>query len=42
MSLLEFESSNGKEYKFEAIWDSIVYCKELEEGYLPGLYYLVL
>ncbi len=31
---------NGKEYKVEAICNSVVYAKELE-GHLPGLYYLV-
>ncbi len=40
-SRLEFESNgNSKEYKVEAICDSIVYARE-SEGHLPGLYYLV-
>ena len=32
---------NSREYKVEAIWDSVVYARELELGYLPGFYYLV-
>ena len=32
--------NEGNEYKVEAIWDSAVYAKESESGYLPGLYYL--
>lgn len=40
---LEFEASNdGKKYKLEGIWDSVVYTKKSKSGYLPGLYYLVL
>ena len=39
---LKFEAGdNGKEYEVKAIWDSIVYTRELK-GHLPGLYYLVL
>ena len=37
---LEFETSNSKEYKVEAIWDSAVYANKAE-SHLPGLYYLV-
>ena len=37
---LEFDASNNKEYKVEAIIDSIVYAKKAEE-HLLGLYYLV-
>ena len=36
----EFGIGNNKEYKVEAIIDSVVYAKEAE-GHLPGLYYLV-
>ena len=39
---LEFESSNNKEYKVEAIQESAVYVREAESGKLLGLYYLVL
>ena len=37
----EFESSNDKEYKMEAIRNSAVYAKEAN-GHLLGLYYLVI
>lgn len=41
MSQLEYKSDgNRKEYKFEAIYNSPVYARELED-HLPGLYYLV-
>ena len=33
--------NKGGEYKVEAIYDSAVYARELESGYLPRLYYLV-
>ena len=36
----EFDASNNREYKVEAIIDSAVYAKEVE-GHLPGLYYLI-
>ena len=36
----EFEPSDDKEYKVEAIQDSAVYAKEVD-GRLPRLYYLV-
>ena len=40
---MEFDTGdNSKEYKMEAIWDSMVYTKESKSGYLSGLYYLVL
>ena len=39
-SVLEFEPDDNKEYKIEAIRDSVVYSKETD-GHLPGLYYLV-
>ena len=32
---------NSREYEMEAIWDSAVYARESELGYLPGFYYLV-
>ena len=39
---LEFEAGgNNEEYKVEGICDSAVYARELEAGYLLGLYYLV-
>ena len=34
-------SNNNKEYKVEAIWDSIICAIESELGYLPRLYYLI-
>ena len=38
----ELDAGNeGSEYKVEAIWDSAVYVRGSESGYLPGLYYLV-
>ena len=36
----EFEASNDKEYRVEAIQNSAIYAKEANE-HLPGLYYLV-
>lgn len=30
---------NSKKYKIEAIWNSIIYIKESDSSYLPGLYY---
>ena len=36
----KFEASNSKEYKVEAIWDSVVYVNKAN-GHLPGLYHLV-
>ena len=38
---LDFEASNSKEYKVEAIWDSAVYANKSESGHLPDFYYLV-
>ena len=32
---------NSREYEVEVIWDSTVYARESESGYLLGLYYLV-
>ena len=41
-SMLEFElGDNDKEYKMEAIRDSVVYARKSKSGQLPGLYYLV-
>ena len=37
---LEFETSNSKKYKMEAIWNSTVYTNKAE-SHLLGLYYLV-
>ena len=34
--------NESREYEVEAIWDSTLYARESESGYLPGLYYLVL
>ena len=36
----KFEAGNGKEYKVDSIWDSIVYARE-SAGQPPKLYYLV-
>ena len=36
----EFDAGNNKEYKVEAIIDSVVYAKKAERQ-LPGLYYLI-
>ena len=36
----EFDAGDNKEYKIEAIIDSVVYAKKAE-GHLPGLYHLV-
>ena len=36
----ELKAGNSKEYKVDKIWNSAVYANEAE-GYLPGLYYLV-
>lgn len=38
---LELKIGNNKEYKIEAIQDSVVYAIKLEVGHLLGLYYLV-
>ena len=32
---------DGRKYKVEVIWDSVVYAKESESGHLPGFYYLI-
>lgn len=37
---LHINNNDTEKYKVEAVWDNIVYTKELE-GYLPRLYYLV-
>ena len=39
-SIPEFKSSDDKEYKVEAIYDSAVYAKKADR-HLPGLYYLI-
>ena len=36
----QFEPSNNKEYKVEAMQNSVVYAKKVN-GHLPKLYYLV-
>ena len=33
--------NNSGEYKVEAIWNSVLYARELESGHLTGFYYLV-
>ena len=33
--------NKSREYKVIGIWDSAVYARESESGYLPGFYYLV-
>ena len=38
---LKFDIGDSKEYKVEAIWDSVVYTNKSERGHLLGLYYLV-
>ena len=40
---MEFDAGDDKsgEYKVEAIWDSAVYARESESGYLPSPYYMV-
>ena len=41
---MKFDAGNNdsREYKVEAIWDSTVYARESELGYLLNFYYLVL
>ena len=38
---LDFEASNSKKYKAEAIWDNAVYTMKSESGHPLELYYLV-
>ena len=38
---LEFEANDNEEYKFKGIWNSTIYTKVLDAGYLLRLYYLV-
>ena len=38
---LDANNNEGDEYKIKAIWNSAVYTKKSELGYLPRLYYLV-
>lgn len=38
---LDASNNKGKKYKIEAIWDSVVYKKELDWGHLAKLYYLI-
>ncbi len=38
---IELDEGNSKEYEIEAICDSEVYTKKLDNGQLPGLYYLI-
>ena len=39
---LEFEAGNNKKYKFDSIWDNVVYARESAIGQLLGFYYLIL
>lgn len=39
---LKFETGNNKEYKVITIKGNVIYIRELELSYLPGLYYLIL
>lgn len=41
ISQAQLDEGKSKEYKVKAIWDSEVYAKESDSGYLPGFYYLV-
>ena len=38
---LDFEASNCKKYRVEAIWDSAIYANKLEIGHLQGVHYLI-
>ena len=38
---LNATNDKNREYKVEAIWNSIVYTRESESGHYPGLYYLI-
>lgn len=38
---IKFELSNEKKFKFKEISDNAVYIKELQEGHLIRLYYLI-
>ena len=35
------KGNNNKKFKIEAIWDSVIYAKKLE-NYLLGFYYLLI
>lgn len=39
-SKLNLNVSNGKKYKVGAIWDNIIYKRELEADQQPEFYYL--
>lgn len=39
---IRFKNVDNKEYKVEVICNNMIYAKELESGYLPGLYYQIL
>lgn len=40
---IELDKGDNKEYEFEAIYNSKIYVKELNNGhYLLGFYYLIL
>lgn len=41
MDQIELKTANNKEYKLEAIRDSVVYASKLKSGYLPRFYYFV-
>ena len=38
---LDIGNNKGGEYKMKAIWNSVVYARESESGYLLELYYFV-
>lgn len=42
MTKPKLDQSERKEYDFTVICDNIVYTKNIEEGQLSGLYYLIL
>ena len=37
----DLEDNHSGKYKVEAIWDSMIYARKSELGYLLGLYYLI-
>lgn len=41
MTKLDTSNNKSKEYKMEAIYDSAVYAKKSESGYLLEFYYLI-
>lgn len=41
MPELNIDDNKGEKYKIGAIYDNVVYAKELESGNLSGFYYLL-